>query len=187
MAKAKKKKASKASARKQAKTAKAKTGKPKGATAPAQKKKKAPPAELATLKKKAEEARTELVKAENEANALRMQAKSVESVAKKAYAEAVAPYREACRRAGVECEFAGGKAGCVTERVSYLVEKVKGGIRIMIKGRPETDEVISFKTLDKSIGKAAVAYMEKFIGAKEAVGNKAAGLGNRIRAALAKK
>ncbi|MHC4740343.1 MAG: hypothetical protein ACYS8Z_00370 [Planctomycetota bacterium] len=187
MAKAKKKKAGKASTKKQAKTAKAKTGKPKGTTAPAQKKKKAPPTELTTLKKKAEEARTELVKAENEANALRMQAKSVESVAKKAYAEAVAPYREACRRAGVECEFAGGKAGSVTERVGFLVEKANGGIRVMIKGRPKTEEVIPLKVLKESIGKAAYAYTDKHLGPKKKIGNKGGGLSNRIRTVLTKK
>ncbi|TET39240.1 MAG: hypothetical protein E3J72_00935 [Planctomycetota bacterium] len=182
MAKAKKKKkASKASAKKQAKAAKAKTGKPKGAAAPAQKKKKASPAELTTLKKPAEEAKAKLENAKTEADTLRKKASDLEAAAKNAYREAVAPYREACRKADVECEFAGGKANSVTERVGFLVEKANGGIRVMIKSRPKTEEVIPLKVLKESIGKAAYAYTDKHLGPREKIGNKGGSLSNRLR------
>jgi hypothetical protein len=140
--------------------------------------------DLAPLKAKAEEAKKGLTRAENEATALRAQAKSTEAAAKKAYVEAVGPYRDACRKAGVKCEFAGARAANKTPAVRFLVEKVKDGVKVAIKGRPETEEVIPTKALDESIGKAAVAYVEKFIGDRAAVGNKAGGLGNRLRAAL---
>ncbi|MHC4250191.1 MAG: hypothetical protein ACYS9X_13765 [Planctomycetota bacterium] len=149
--------------------------------------KKAPAADLEALKKTAQEAKAVLDKAGKEANALREQAKGVEAGAKKAYVEAVAPYRDACRKAGVECEFAGGRATNVTPAVRFIVEKVKNGVKVMLTGKPETEQVIPFAALKESIGKAALAYTEKFIGPKETIGNKQGSLGNRIRAVLAKK
>ena len=64
--------------------------------------------------------------------------------------------------------------------------KIEYIIKVAIKGRPETEEVISKKTLEESVGKAADAYVTKFIGERSAVGNKAGGLSNRFRAVLAK-
>lgn len=166
----------------------------KGKAAPAKQKpkakaegKKAPAADLAALKKTAQEAKAVLDKAGKEANAVREQAKGVEAGAKQVYVEAVAPYREACRKAGVECEFAGGRATNVTPAVRFIVEKVKDGVKVLLKGKPETEQVISFAVLKESIGKAALGYTEKFIGPKATIGNKQGSLGNRIRAVLAKK
>jgi len=142
------------------------------------------PVDLALLKAKVTEAKKELTRAENEGSALRAQAKTTEAVAKKAYAEALVPYRDACRKAGVECEFAGGRASNVTPAVCFIVEKVKNGVKVMLKGKPETEQVIPFAALKESIGKAALAYTEKCIGPKATIGNKQGSLGNRIRAAL---
>ena len=144
-------------------------------------------ADLASLKKKADEAKTELTRATNEANSLRMQAKSVESVAKQACSEAVAPYRDACRKAGIDCEYSGQRAANVSEKVSFLVEKVDKGLKVAIKGRPETEETIPTAALKASINKAAYAYTDKHIGPKDEVGNKGGSLSNRLRAALAAK
>ena len=138
-------------------------------------------ANLEPLKKKVVEAEAELTKARNEADALRMQAAGVEEAAKKACTEVLAPYRAACRKAGAKCEFGGGKAGPVAPRVRFLVERVDKGIRVAIKDRPETEEVISDATLKKSIGKAADVFVEKWVGSRQEIGNKAAGLGNRFR------
>jgi hypothetical protein len=41
------------------------------------------------------------------------------AAAKKAYVEAVAPYRDACRKAGVECEFAGARAANKSPAVRF--------------------------------------------------------------------
>jgi hypothetical protein len=149
--------------------------------------KKAPAADLAALKKTAQEAKAVFDKAGKEANSFREQARGVEAAARKAYLDAVSPYREACRKAGVECEFAGGRAANVTPAVRFIVEKVKDGVKVVLKGKPETEEVIPFAQLKESIGKAAVAYVEKFIGDKATIGNKQGSLGNRIRAVLAEK
>ncbi len=164
---------------------KAAPAKDKGA--PAKPKVKKPKTDLAPLKANMAEAKKGLTRAENEGNALRMQAKGIEGVAKKAYAAALIPYRNACRKAGVECEFAGGRASNVTATVRFLVERVKGGVKVMIKDKPKTEQVITDAALKESIGKAAFAYTDKFIGPRETIGAKGAGLGNRIRAALAKK
>jgi len=139
--------------------------------------------DLAPLKAKAEEAKKNLTRAENEAAALRAQAKSTEAAAKKAYVEAVAPYRDACRRAGVKCEFVGIKAPPVAPRVRFLVELVKDGIKVAIKDRPDSEEVLSDKALGDSVWRAADEYCKRQFG-EAPIGAKARGLANRLRAAL---
>lgn len=181
-AKAKKKQAKKGTKSKGSKKGKAAPSKQEPKAEPEGKK--APAADLAALKKAAQEAKAVLEKAGKEANALRERAKGVEAGAKQAYVEAVAPYREACRKAGVECEYAGGRATNVTPAVRFIVGKVKNGVKVALKGKPETEHVIPFAALKQSIGKAALAYTEKFIGPKETIGNKQGSLGNRIRAVL---
>ena len=117
----------------------------------------------------------------------RLQAKSAESVARKTYAEAVAPYREACRKAGIACEHAGHRAANISEKVAFLAEKVDKGLNVAIKGKPETEEIISTAALNESINKAAYAYTDTHIGPKEEVGNKGGSLSNRLSAVLAVK
>ena len=165
--------------KKQAKKGKKPCVAKKGSSAPSKQKpkakpegEKAPAADLAALKKTAQEAKAVLDKTGKEANALREQAKGVEAGAGQVYVEAVAPYREACRKAGVECEFAGGRAANVTPAVRFIVEKVKDGVKVALTGKSETELVIPFAALKQSIGKAALAYTEKFIGPKESIGNK---------------
>ena len=77
------------------------------------------------------------------------------------------------------------QAGSVTERVGFLVEKVNSGIRVVIKGRPKTEEIIPLKVLKESIWKAAYAYTDKHLGPKEEIGSKGGSLSNRLRAATA--
>jgi hypothetical protein len=166
-----------------AKAAPAKSG--NGATAkPKAKGKEKKPVDLTPLKAKVEEAKKELTKAENEAKALRLQAKATEASTKKAYAEVLAPYRDGCRKAGVECEFAGGRATNVSPAVRFLVEKVKDGVKVAIKDQPGTEEVIPDQKLKESVSREAYAYTEKHLGPKSEIGNKGGGLGNRIRAVL---
>jgi hypothetical protein len=152
-----------------------------------EKPKEKPKTDLTPLKKKAEQGKAALEKAGKEADALRAKAKDIESKAKATYAEAVAPYRDACRKAGVECEFAGGRATNVTASVRFLIEKVKGGVKVAIKGRPESEELLTDKALKESLNRAAYGYTDKHIGPKEKIGNKGGGLAVRLRAILAKK
>jgi len=152
-----------------------------------EKPKEKPKTDLAPLKKKAEEGKATFEKARTEANALRAKAKDIESKAKQAYAQVVAPYRDACRKAGVECEFAGGRASNVAPAVRFLMEKVRGGIKIAIKGRPETEELLTDKALAESVNRAAYGYTDKHLGPKEEIGNKGGGVSVRLRAILAKK
>ncbi len=146
--------------------------------------KKKPKTDLAPLRKKAQDAKAVFEKASAEADALRAKAKDIESKAKAVYVKTVAPYRDACRKAGVKCEFAGGRAANVTPAVRFIVEKVKSGVKVALMGKPETEQIIPFAALKKSIGKSAVAYVEKFIGNSATVGNKQGSLGNRLRAVL---
>jgi len=104
--------------------------------------------------------------------------------AKKTYHEALAPYREACRKVGVECEFPGGRSENVSPKVSFIVEKADKGIRVMVKGKPESEEIIPLAVLKASIGKAAQAFTEKHIGPRARVGNKQGTLGNKLRAVM---
>ena len=151
-----------------------------------EKPKEKPKTDLTPLKKKAEEGKAAFDRAAKEAEALRKKAKGIEAAAKEAYVEALAPYRDACRKAGAKCEFAGTRAANVAPAVRFIVEKVKTGVRVMIKDQPKTEKIIPFAELKKSVGKAAFAYTDKFIGPRETIGAKGAGLGNRLRAALAK-
>jgi hypothetical protein len=146
--------------------------------------KKKPKADLAPLRKKAEEAKATFEKAKTQADALRAKAKDVESKAKTVYVRAVAPYRDACREAGLKCEFAGSRAQNVAPAVRFLVEKVKDGIKVAIKGKAKSEEVIPTAKLKESIGRAAFEYCERKLGPESQYGKKWAGLSNRLRAAF---
>jgi len=142
-------------------------------------------AELDALRKPVEAAKGGLEKAQAEAKALMEKTRAAVAEAKDAYRTALAPYREACHKAGVACEYEGGRSANVSEKVSFLVEKTDKGVRVMVKGHPKTEEVIPFAALKESINKAAYSYTEKHVGPKEEVGNKGGSLSNRLRAVLA--
>lgn len=141
-------------------------------------------AELDALRKPVEAAKGALEKAQAEPKALAEKARAVAAEAKDAYRTALAPYREACHKAGVECEYEGGRTANVSEKVSFLVEKTDKGVRVMVKGQPKTEEVIPLAALKESINKAAYGYTDKHVGPKEEVGNKGGSLSNRLRAVL---
>jgi len=147
-------------------------------------KKAAPPVDLESLRKPVDEAKTALAVAEAEAHEMTEKARALVADAKEGYRRAVAPYREACRKAGVECEFEGGRGTNVSGKVSFLVEKTDKGLRVTVKGRPETSEVIPLAVLKESVNKASYEFCEKHIGPREKVGNKGGSLSNRLRAAL---
>jgi hypothetical protein len=125
--------------------------------------------------------------AEAEERQLAEKAHALVDEAKQAYHEALAPYREACRKAGVECEFEGGRSANVSPKVSFIVEKADKGIRVMVKGKPESEELIPLAALKASVNKAAYAYTDTHVGPRERVGNKGGTLGNRLRAVMAGK
>lgn len=137
--------------------------------------------EIVPLKKSVEEAKANLDKAQAEANELQQKAQGLIAEAKNSYRDALVPYRDACKKAGVECEFSSARLGNVSERASFLLEKVSDGIKVTIKGRPETGELITAKALKESINKAAYGYTDKHLGSKEEIGNKGGGLSNRLR------
>ncbi|MCL6507836.1 MAG: hypothetical protein K6T59_12495 [Bryobacteraceae bacterium] len=141
-------------------------------------------AELDALRKPVEAAKGALEKAQAEAKALADKARALVAEAKAVYRVAFAPYREACHNAGVACESEGGRSASVSKKVSFLVEKTDKGVRVMVKGRPETEEVIPHAALKESINKAAYSYTDMWVGPKEEVGNKGGSLSNRLRAVL---
>lgn len=163
-----------------------KAAKPKPAAPKAEKptEPKVSQAELDALRKPVEAAKGGLEKAEAEAKTLAEKARAVIAEAKDAYRSALTPYREACQKAGVACEYEGGRSANVSEKVSFLVEKTDKGVRVMVKGQPKTEEVIPLAALKESINKAAYAYTDKHVGPKEEVGNKGGSLSNRLRTVL---
>ena len=76
---------------------------------------------------------------------------------------------------------------CVTPPVRFIIEKVKGGIKVAVKDRPETEELLTEEALNESLNRAAYGCTDKHIGPKEKIGNKGGGLAVRLRAILAKK
>ena len=143
--------------------------------------------DLDALRKPVLDANAGLTKAETEAKALVERGLELITQAKGEYREALGLYREACRKAGVDCEFPGGRSDNVSPKVSFVVEKADKGIRVMVKGKPESEEVIPLAALKASIGKAAYAFTDKHVGPRERVGNKGGTLGNRLRAVMAGK
>ena len=172
-----------AKAKKDGKVKKAKAEKaPKVAKAP--KKPEAAPVDLEALRKPVDEAKTALATTEAEAHELTEKARGLVAGAKETYHLALTPYREACRKAKVPCEFEGGRGGNVSEKVTFLVEKVEKGVRVTVKGKPDTEEVIPMAALKESINKAAYSYTDRVCGPREKVGNKGGSLSNRLRAVL---
>ena len=111
-------------------------------------------------------------------------ARTAVAQAKDAYRTALAPYREACRKAGVKRVYEGGRSANVSEKVSFLVEKTDKGVRVRVKGQPKTEKVIPLAVLKESINKAAYGYTDKHVGPKEKVGNKGGSLSNRLRTVM---
>ncbi|MHC5058835.1 MAG: hypothetical protein ACYTKD_29620 [Planctomycetota bacterium] len=160
-------------------------GKPKAEPNGKEKPAKKSQTDLAPLRKKAEEAKAAFDKAQKEAEALRAKAKEIETTAKKTYAEAVGPYREACRKAGAKCDLPGIKAPSTLPRARFLIERVKSGLKVTIKDRPKTEETIPDKALKDSVWRAAREYCARHF--DEWTGGRARGLGLRFQAALAGK
>ncbi len=121
---------------------------------------------------------------EAEAAKLHTEANGIVADAKARFRDVLAPYRDACKKAGVPCEFTGGRATNVSERVSFDIVKVAKGLKVTVKGRPETEEVIPMEKLKVSIGKSAYDYTDKHLGPREEIGNKGGSLQNRLRAVL---
>ena len=140
--------------------------------------------DLDALRKPVLVATAKLEASEAEAKALAEKAQAAVAQAKQAYREALAPYRDACRKAGAECEFEGGRTANVSPKVSFIVEKTEKGIRVAVKGKPGSEELIPLAALKASIGKAAYAYTDKHVGPRERVGNKGGTLGNKLRAVV---
>ncbi|MBI2191976.1 MAG: hypothetical protein HYU36_08335 [Planctomycetes bacterium] len=167
-----------------AKAAKAEAAEAKEPKAPKAVEPKVSQAELDALRKPVEAAKGGLENAQAEAKALAEKANAGVAEAKDAYRTALAPYREACQKAGVECEYEGGRSANVSGKVSFLVEKTDPparacpartragkGVRVMVKGQPKTEDVIPLAALKESINKAAYGYTDKHVGPKEEVGN----------------
>jgi len=156
----------------------------KGAKKPAPGAAAPPTVDLEPLRKPVEEAKAALAVAEAEAHEMTERARTLVAGARDTYREALAPYRDACRKAEVPCEFAGGRGGNVSEKVSFEVEKIEKGVRVAVKGKPDTEEVIPMAALKESVNKAAYAYTDKHVGPREKIGNKGGSLSNRLRAVL---
>ena len=69
----------------------------------------------------------------------------------------------------------------MSAKVSFIVQKTDKGIRVAVKGKPESEELIPLAVLKASTGKAAYAYADKHVGPRERVGNKGGTLANRLR------
>ena len=145
---------------------------------------KVPVPDLEPLRGPVEEAKAAVVAAEAEAHEVTAKARALVADAKEAYRRALVPYRTACRKAGQHCEYGGGRSTNVSEKVSFEVERVEKGVRVAVRGRPDTEEVIPITALRESINACAYQYAERHCGPREVVGNKGGSLSNRLRAVL---
>jgi len=186
MAKAKKKDTTPAEGAAPAPNPRAKKGKREtAARAPkAREKKPVPQVDLDALRKPVEEARAALEATEAEAMEAAKKARALVTRAREAFHRALTPYRLACRRADHACEFEGGRGANVSERVTFLVEKVDQGVRVTVDGKPDSEEMIPMAALKESVNREAYRYVEAHVGPREKVGNKGGSLSNRLRAVL---
>jgi hypothetical protein len=164
-----------------------KGGTPAGGAKPKGRKRagaKVPVPDLEPLRGPVEEAKAAVVAAEAEAREMNEKARALVAGATEAYRRALVPYRVACRKAGARCEYGGGRSANVSEKVSFEVERVEKGVRVTVRGRPDTEEVIPLAALEKSINACAYQYAERHCGPREKVGNKGGSLSNRLRAVL---
>ncbi len=139
---------------------------------------------LAEARQRVEAERAKLDSAQEAARQLAREAQALLAQAKGSYRESVAHFRALSQKAGVECEFAATRRSSLTERVSFLIERTEEGVRVVVKDRPETEELIALAALEESVSRAAYAYTERHIGPREEIGNKGGGLSNRLRALL---
>ena len=86
-------------------------------------------------------------------------------------------YRDACTKAGVECEFSVGRSDNLSPKLTFIVEKADNGVRVLVKGKPEAEEIVPLAILKASIRKAAQAYTQRHIGQRERVRNKGGSAG----------
>jgi len=77
------------------------------------------------------------------------------------------------------------KARRVSNIVRMEVDRVVGkGVRVCIKGKPKTEELIPEEKLGKETMRSAYAYTEKHIGPRLKVGNKGGTLYLKIKAVI---
>jgi len=143
-----------------------------------------PKVDMEAFRKPVADAKSRLDKAQAEEKELIENAQVPVAEAREAFLKALVPYRDACRKAKAPCEFSGSRGENVSEKVKFVVEKADKGVRVMVKGKPKTEEVIPLAALKESINKAAYAYTNKHLGPKEEIGNKGGSLSNRLRAVL---
>jgi len=142
--------------------------------------------EIKTLRAAVVDGESMLAAAHEKTAGMRVAADQVDREARTKFLAAVAPYKAACRRAGVPCEYR-VKAEAVSPRVHFLVTRVAQGVEVEVVGRSDSRQVIPASELDRSIMKAASTYCEKYIGPASEIGAKHAGLYNRIRRVMARK
>lgn len=141
-------------------------------------------ADLEALKGKAKGALEGLEGARTEAGKLEEQGRVLVNAAKEVYLGALEPYRQACREVDIPCVLPGGKGAIRAPRVRFLIEKVDKGVRVTIKGQPKTEEVLPLKALRESVTRESFAYTDRWLGSRQEIGFKGAGLANRIRLVL---
>jgi len=78
------------------------------------------------------------------------------------------------------------KAPSTLPRARFLIERAKDGLKVVIAGRPETEETLTAKHLAESVWRAAREYCARHFG-DEVTGGRSRGLGLRFQAALAGK
>lgn len=72
----------------------------------------------------------------------------------------------------------------VTARVRFEVALDGDAVRVLVAGRPETEERIPVEDARRGITEAAYGYVNRHVGPREVVGNKGGSLANKLREVL---
>jgi hypothetical protein len=133
--------------------------------------------DLDALRKPVLDADAALTKAETEATSLVDKAVDIVTQAKNAYLDAVARYREACRKAGVDCEFSVGGSANESQKLTFVVEHAENGVCALMKGKPKAEDIVPLAILKATIRKAAHGHTGKHVGTSKGVHNKGGSAG----------
>jgi hypothetical protein len=117
--------------------------------------------DLVSLHKSVVDAEVALNKAGTEAEALVDKALDAVSKAARAYREAVALYREACVKGGVECEFSVDRPDNESQKLTFIVGKTDNGVSVLVKEKRGPEDIVPLAILRGSIKRASHVYTDK--------------------------
>jgi len=136
--------------------------------------------DLEALRKAVVDADADWTKAATEAEALVDRGFELTTKALRRYRETVALYSEACRKAGVKCEFPVWPSEGENSNITFFVEKSDDGFHVLMKGKARREDAFGLAFLKASLRRAR-------IGSRAPAGSKVGTVADRLRDPMGEK